>query len=359
MKSVQIEHVTKFYGPLRALDDVSVTIGEGELFFLLGPSGCGKTTLLRSIAGFVHPEQGSIKIGDVESINLRPQERQTAMVFQSYALWPHMSIFENVAFGLRLQKIDKAEIKRRTEEALALVRMESQAGKKPNMLSGGQQQRISLARALVVRPACLLLDEPLSNLDAKLREEMRNEIRRICKQNGLTGVYVTHDQKEALAIADRIAVMNQGKIAQIGTPNALYRHPNSRFVADFLGQANLLAGTIREANNGSVVVDSALGILKIAAADYTPKTIGQRVSLVVRPEAVSLRPFFHGIPPFKARVQESTFLGELVQQRILLQDQVTELMTLGLCGDYVPDDDNPIHDWWVDPRQVALLPAEN
>lgn len=358
MTSVSAEHLYKFYGPLKALDDVSVTITAGELFFLLGPSGCGKTTLLRSIAGFVIPEKGIIKIGDVDATRLKPRQRQTAMVFQSYALWPHMTVFENVAFGLKLQKMEKAEMRRRTEEALGLVRMDNQASKKPNQLSGGQQQRVALARALVVRPACLLLDEPLSNLDAKLREEMRNEIRRLCKQNGLTGIYVTHDQKEALAVADRIAVMNLGRIVQVGAPNDLYRRPQNRFVADFLGQANLLSGTIRGRENGTLHVECALGVLGIEAARQAVSDTGRRVALVIRPEAISPRPFLGGQPPIKARVSEAIFLGELVQQRIVTHVGEQELMTLGLCGDYVETDGGQ-HDWWIDPQQVALIPEEH
>ena len=197
---VSLQHVTKRFGALTVVDDVCLEIGDGEIFFLLGPSGCGKTTLLRCIAGFYRPDNGRIFIGDQDATELAPHERETGMVFQSYALWPHMTVRENVAFGLDLRQVPREELRRRVDDALAMVKMTDRADYKPPQLSGGQQQRVALARALVIRPRCLLLDEPLSNLDAKLRLEMRTEIRRICKDVGLTAIYVTHDQKEALSI---------------------------------------------------------------------------------------------------------------------------------------------------------------
>ena len=238
--SISIRNLVKNFGATKALNQVSLEIEPGELFFLLGPSGCGKTTLLRHIAGFYTPDGGTILIGGDDVTGVPPHKRDTGMVFQSYALWPHMTIAENVAFGLQMRKIPKSEIDRRVQKALEAVRMEGRAKSKPNQLSGGQQQRIALARALVVEPRCLLLDEPLSNLDAKLRLEMRVEIRRICKESGLTAVYVTHDQKEALSIADRLAVMRDGIIEQTGTPLEVYRKPANTFVASFIGETNFL-----------------------------------------------------------------------------------------------------------------------
>jgi len=238
--SISIQDLVKSFGQTKALNHINLEIEPGELFFLLGPSGCGKTTLLRHIAGFYTPDQGTILIGGDDVTHVPPHKRDTGMVFQSYALWPHMTIAENVAFGLQMRKVSKTEIDRRVMEALAAVKMETRAKSKPNQLSGGQQQRIALARALVVQPRCLLLDEPLSNLDAKLRLEMRVEIRRICKQAGLTAVYVTHDQKEALSIADRLAVMKDGIIEQTGTPLEVYRKPKNAFVASFIGETNFL-----------------------------------------------------------------------------------------------------------------------
>ncbi|MFT7487977.1 MAG: iron(III) transport system ATP-binding protein, partial [Candidatus Promineifilaceae bacterium] len=227
--SLNILNVSKTFGSTTAVNDVTINIEPGELFFLLGPSGCGKTTLLRSIAGFYVPEKGAITIGDTDVTRLPPHERDTGMVFQSYALWPHMTVSENVAFGLQMRKVSKEETAKRVAEALEMVKMTDRAKHKPNQLSGGQQQRVALARALIIQPRCLLLDEPLSNLDAKLRLEMRTEIRRICKDAGLTAVYVTHDQKEALSVADRLAVMSDGCLMQVGTPREVYVRPDSEF----------------------------------------------------------------------------------------------------------------------------------
>ena len=218
MVSIRIRGLVKRFGDVVALDHLDLDIEAGELFFLLGPSGCGKTTLLRSIAGFHIPEAGEISFDKQDVTKVPPHKRETAMMFQSYALWPHLNVFKNVAFGLEERRVRKPEIKRRVEGALAMVKMQGLGNRKINELSGGQQQRVALARALVVRPRCLMLDEPLSNLDAKLRIEMRSEIRRICKDFGLTAIYVTHDQKEALSMADRMAILDGGKIAQIGTP---------------------------------------------------------------------------------------------------------------------------------------------
>src|SRR4051812_18587687 len=236
MTSVRIDHVSQKFGDTVALDDVDLDIKAGELFFLLGPSGCGKSTLLRIIAGLLDPTAGRIWFNDRDVTALGTDKRNAVMCFQSYALWPHMSVAENVRFGLAVRKQSRAEQDRRIAEVLHLVQMEPYADRKPNQLSGGQQQRVALARALAVTPDCLLLDEPLSNLDAKLRLEMRSEIRRICKTAGLTTIYVTHDQKEALSIADRIAVMRAGKLEQVGAPSEIYHRPASAFVADFMKQ---------------------------------------------------------------------------------------------------------------------------
>ena len=257
--SVQIDKLNKAFGSTRAVDNVTLLIEPGELFFLLGPSGCGKTTLLRCIAGFCIPDSGAIRIGDVDISNLPPHERDTGMVFQSYALWPHMTVSENVAFGLELRKISADERKRRVAEALEMVRMTDRSDHKPNELSGGQQQRVALARALIIRPQCLLLDEPLSNLDAKLRLEMRTEIRRICKQARLTAIYVTHDQKESLSIADRLAILDKGRIRQCGKPQEVYLRPNSRFVANFIGETNFIEGAVQRVADGRWEIGTSIG----------------------------------------------------------------------------------------------------
>jgi iron(III) transport system ATP-binding protein len=244
MISITIENLVKKFGEHTALAGITLKIEAGEIFFLLGPSGCGKTTLLRTIAGFYSPDAGRILFDDEDITALPPHRRNTAMMFQSYALWPHMTVAGNVAFGLEERRVPAAETERRVREALASVKMEAYAERRIAQLSGGQQQRVALARALVIRPRALLLDEPLSNLDAKLRLEMRAEIRRVCKESRLTAIYVTHDQKEALSISDRMAILESGKIAQIGRPEEVYRRPRSRVIADFIGETNLIAGMI-------------------------------------------------------------------------------------------------------------------
>jgi iron(III) transport system ATP-binding protein len=257
MIAITIENLVKNFGDTVALDGVSLRIEPGELFFLLGPSGCGKTTLLRNIAGFYIPESGRIFFGEEDVTRVPPHKRNTGMMFQSYALWPHMTVAKNVAFGLQERRVRAAEIKERVEAALGSVQMLPYADRKIAQLSGGQQQRVALARALVIRPRCLLLDEPLSNLDAKLRLEMRAEIRRVCKEFGLTAIYVTHDQKEALSISDRMAILEGGRIAQTGTPEDVYRKPRTKIVADFIGETNFLFGKIHSTSPGHAVVETS------------------------------------------------------------------------------------------------------
>jgi len=287
---VRFEGVSKRFGEVEALAGVTLSVAPGELFFLLGPSGCGKTTLLRCLAGFYKPDGGRILLGDKDITHLDAHRRETAMVFQSYALWPHMSVAGNVAFGLRQRGGAREEIRGRVREALASVRMEALGERKPNQLSGGQQQRVALARALVVRPRCLLLDEPLSNLDAQLRAEMREEIRRVCKEFGLTAIYVTHDQAEALSVADRIAVMDAGRVAQAGTPLELYRRPRTRFVAAFIGRSNFIDGVLTGVEPGGAArVRTNLGELRgILADEAAPPREGAEVLVSIRPEAVRL-----------------------------------------------------------------------
>ena len=241
---VLIKEITKSYGSLKAIDRVSLSIEGGEFFTLLGPSGCGKTTLLRVIAGFAVPDGGEVYFEKQRIDPIPPHKRETGMVFQNYALFPHMNVFDNVAYGLRARKMGKEGIQSRVIEILRNVHLENLAHRFPNQLSGGQQQRVALARALVIQPKVLLMDEPLSNLDAKLRVSMREEIRRIQKKLGITTVYVTHDQEEAMAISDRIAIFNAGQVQQIGTPSEIYFQPKSRFVAEFTGISNLLNVTV-------------------------------------------------------------------------------------------------------------------
>ncbi|HLJ60189.1 MAG TPA: ABC transporter ATP-binding protein [bacterium] len=268
--------------------DADLAVAPGEFFTLLGPSGCGKTTILRMLAGFLLPSAGRIVFGEQDVTRVPPNRRGTAMVFQNYALFPHLSVFENVAFGLRIRRVSAADLRRRVGEALAQVRLTHLEGRRIDQLSGGQQQRVALARALVVQPNVLLLDEPLSNLDAKLREETRAEIRRIQTAAGITTVYVTHDQAEAMAVSDRIAVMSAGEIHQIGTPPEVYYRPATRFVAEFIGKNNLVQGTLVAASGRSGTVDAGDGLRLEVPLDGRPgpgPATGTRVLLSIRPEA--------------------------------------------------------------------------
>lgn len=325
MVSIKTRGLVKRFGDVVALDHLDLDIEPGELFFLLGPSGCGKTTLLRAIAGFHIPEEGTILFDGEDVTNVPPHKRGTAMMFQSYALWPHLNVFKNVAFGLEEKKLPKDEIKTQVDEALAMVQMGGLGSRKINQLSGGQQQRVALARALVVRPRCLMLDEPLSNLDAKLRIEMRSEIRRICKEFGLTAIYVTHDQKEALSIADRMAILDNGHLAQIGPPEEIYRNPNSSLVASFIGETNFIPGTIEKNDGDYVRVKTGLGNFKGRLSGFkdNPES-GAKVILSIRPECLSLSEKgadFNAIP---GSLVESVYLGEIAQYSLKTADSATK-----------------------------------
>ncbi len=313
MESIRAELVVKSFGSTLALDGVTLHIEPGELFFLLGASGCGKTTLLRCIAGLETPTSGSIFFGDREVTNMPPHKREAAMVFQSYALWPHLSVGQNIAFGLEERRVPKPEIKRRVAEVLEMVQLPGYSDRSIDQMSGGQQQRVSLARALVVKPKCLLLDEPLSNLDAQLRVEMRREIRRIVKENGLTGIYVTHDQEEALAMADRMAVLTRGKIGQIGTPEQIYRAPRSADVANFIGETNLIGGEAIETRDGFTLAKTAAGPLvgRVTNPDWSPAP-GEAVRLSIRPEAWRLHQQ-DGDNSITGTIVERSYLGQRIQ----------------------------------------------
>jgi iron(III) transport system ATP-binding protein len=328
MISLTIENLTKRFGESVALQSVNLRVEAGEIFFLLGPSGCGKTTLLRSIAGFYVAEEGRILFGDEDVSRLPPHLRNTGMMFQSYALWPHMTVAKNVAFGLEERKVKTDEIVRRVHDALASVKMDHLAERRINQLSGGQQQRVALARALVVRPRCLLLDEPLSNLDTKLRVEMRGEIRRVCKEFGLTAIYVTHDQKEACSIADRMAVLDAGHIRQHGTPVEVYRHPQSRFVADFMGETNFIAGKVAASDSAGVRVGTHLGEFTGRSTGEWIPSVGDACVLSIRPEALRLSTSAPATNTTKGRLQNRVYLGEMAQYQFNVGPQTLKIYEL-------------------------------
>ena len=318
MTDVRVEGIVKRFGETTAVAGVDIEIPTGSLFFLLGPSGCGKTTLLRMIAGFETPTAGVIRFGDRDVTALPPEKRDAGMVFQGYALWPHLSVFENVAFGLKVRRTPDAEVRQRVGEALELVRMEGLGDRKPTQLSGGQQQRVALARALAFRPSVLLLDEPLSNLDARLRLEMRVEIRRIVDQASITTIYVTHDQKEALSLADGLAVLRDGKVEQIGGPRELYDQPRNRFTASFLGETNFLEGTANASDDHGARVQTEAGELVTRSS----ATKGGNAVLSIRPEAIQLVSSSEataapeGWNTLEGTVESSVFLGESAEHRV-------------------------------------------
>ena len=312
---MEVTGVTRRFGDFVALDRVSLSIGDGELFSLLGPSGCGKTTLLRILAGLDLPDEGTVKIGGVDMSEVPAHLRPVNTVFQSYALFPHLTVRDNVAFGLRMKKVPEAEVATRVDEALAMARLETFAARKPSQLSGGQRQRVALARALVNRPKVLLLDEPLGALDLKLRKELQVELLEIQRQVGITFVFVTHDQEEALVLSDRIAVMRAGRIEQLGEAETLYEHPRNRFVSQFLGTCNLIDAAF-EADAGSEVrVGTALGTLFVAKGAWQEAFRGARnddgkCTLAIRPEKVALvSPVESGVNKAPATVREIVYIG--------------------------------------------------
>jgi iron(III) transport system ATP-binding protein len=324
-KGVRLEHISKIYQDPKtgkdfyAVHDTSLEIAPGSFVTLLGPSGCGKTTTLRMIAGFESPDEGEIYLDEKPINALTPNQRDTAMVFQSYALLPHYNVFDNVAYGLKLRKLPKDEIHKRVMNILDLVELTGMEGRMTNQLSGGQQQRVALARALVIEPSVLLFDEPLSNLDAKLRVSMRTEIRRIQQEVGITAIYVTHDQSEAMALSDNIIIMNQGVVAQMGTPQEIYYHPNSEFVADFIGEANFLKGKLEKLNGSTATLN-----IHGSSVEAVPKedmTIGQEYTMVLRPESAQLRDD-KGLP---CKVVLSCFMGSYHNYHVTVGDTLVKI----------------------------------
>lgn len=319
-----LENITKVFPPhgagseVTAVHDVNLEIEKGELVTLLGPSGCGKTTTLRIIAGFEFPTTGRIILDGREINSLPPHKREMSMVFQSYAIFPHLTVFENISYGLNVQHLAKSVIKERVGQVLELVHLEGYGDRAPTQLSGGQQQRVALARALIMEPKVLLMDEPLSNLDAKLREEMRIEIRRIQKDMNITSVYVTHDQIEAMTLSDRIVVMNQGIIEQIGTPVQIYRYPNSRFVADFIGRANFVPGAVSKISDGHLTVNVLGELLELTniQRDFSKE---EAVTLIIRPEMIRIKKTGE---LFKGVIRRAIFLGDVIEYDVEVGGQL-------------------------------------
>ena len=310
---VVLKGISKIFGKLRAVDGVSLEIEDGDFFTLLGPSGCGKTTLLRVIAGFYPPDEGEVYFGERLMNDVPPHRRETGMVFQNYALFPHLNVRENIAYGLRVRKVPAREMDARIGDAIRSVRLEGLEKRFPGQLSGGQQQRVALARALVISPQILLMDEPLSNLDAKLRVAMREEIRRIQKDLRITTIYVTHDQEEAMAVSDRIAILNLGKLEQLGAPDEIYFHPCSRFAAEFMGGSNILELTALGYDEASSRLRAESGGEPLTLC--VPRPAEERVCLSVRPEWVKIAEEA-GEDAIEGTVESTTFLGALVRYRV-------------------------------------------
>lgn len=353
---IVIDRVTKRFGPVVAVEDASIQIGRGEFFSLLGPSGCGKTTLLRMLAGFEAPSAGEIWIDGQPMAQVPPYRRPTNMVFQSYAVFPHLSVRQNVAYGLRVEHLQRQEHDRRVEEALALVQLSGLAERRPNQLSGGQRQRVALARALIKRPKVLLLDEPLAALDKKLREEMEVELRLLQRSVGITFVFVTHDQEEAMALSDRVAVIFDGHIAQIGSPRAIYDRPVSRAVGAFIGHMNFFPAAVRGRENGALIVDCAgLGTLTVPEGNRLGD--GESALVAIRPERLKLLRAApaggNGVP---VRLVSSAFLGERSHHLVQADGLPGPILVAAQIGEPAPDEGRPL--WLVADSSAAMLFAE-
>ena len=354
---VRLKDITKTYGSLKALDGVNLLIEEGDFFTLLGPSGCGKTTLLRVVAGFAVPERGEIFFGDQRINHLPPHKRETGMVFQNYALFPHLTVFDNVAYGLKARKIDSGEIRSRVGQALDLVQLSALSQRYPTQLSGGQQQRVALARALVIRPRVLLMDEPLSNLDAKLRVAMRDEIRRIQKELAITTLYVTHDQEEAMAVSDHIAIFNQGRIEQIGTASEIYFRPRNRFVAEFTGTSNLIQIDLTGYESASSLLEGDLKGHRIFVR-AVKKPLEKKVTILLRPQWIKIAkpPYEDRTNLFSGQVITSTFVGFMVKYRIrAFDDQILTVEVQDPQPYEVRKEGETLH-FWFDPDRPVVIP---
>ncbi|MCG6136329.1 MAG: ABC transporter ATP-binding protein [Nostoc sp. LLA-1] len=359
---VELRNVFKFFNQEAAVHGVDLDIRQGEFFSILGPSGCGKTTTLRLIAGFEMTDAGKVLIQGRLMTNVPPYRRPVNTVFQSYALFNHLNVWDNIAFGLRLKKLRKSEIESRVKEALNLVKMESLRSRFPSQLSGGQQQRVALARALVNRPAVILLDEPLGALDLKLRKDMQVELSNLHKELGLTFILVTHDQEEALSLSDRIAVMNQGKIEQIGTPSEIYEHPLTPFVADFIGDTNLFSGTITTMESTCVHVETKTGFkIVVTRNQNTPAELSQAVVVSVRPEKIQLSLYHPNLSTncFEGRLVNVMYLGTHVNYVVELTNGISINVLQPNTFGNLPDYDTPIYAWWTENDCIALSNSES
>ena len=358
MIELHLKNISKLFGETRAVDDVTLTVKKGELFFLLGPSGCGKTTCLKTIAGFHQPDEGELRFEDKLMNNVPPHKRNIGMVFQNYALWPHMSVYENVEYGLNVRKLPAEEKKEKVQRVLEVVRMAEYADRSPNQLSGGQQQRIALARALVIEPDVLLLDEPLSNLDAKLRMDMRKEIKRIHSAAGITSVYVTHDQQEALSLADRMAVMKDGKIVQIDTPREVYNRPINSFVADFIGETNFIHGKLKEVIGEKFLAETLIGNIR-SESSCCNLIAGDDALCSVRPESIDISDdLLEDVPnQFKARISDIVYLGNVEEYWLNLADSMELRVTLHNPGQYERHVGDRVYIRFQ-PQNVVLIPAD-
>lgn len=354
---VELRNVFKFFNQEPAVHGIDLDVRQGEFFSILGPSGCGKTTTLRLIAGFEIADAGKVLIQGQSMTNVPPYRRPVNTVFQSYALFNHLNVWDNIAFGLRLKKIPKSEIEIRVQEALKRVKMESLRSRFPSQLSGGQQQRVALARALVNRPTVVLLDEPLGALDLKLRKEMQVELSNLHKDLGVTFVMVTHDQEEALSLSDRIAVMNQGKIEQVGTPSQIYERPQTSFVADFIGDTNLFSGEIVAVDSSNIKISTKTGLsIIISRTEDTPSQLSQGVVVSVRPEKIQLSLYPPNLPAnsFEGRLVNVMYLGTHVNYVVELTNGISINVLQPNTFGALPDRDTPIYAWWAENDCLAI-----
>ncbi|MEH2282631.1 MAG: ABC transporter ATP-binding protein [Nostoc sp.] len=354
---VELRNVFKFFNQEPAVNGIDLDVRQGEFFSILGPSGCGKTTTLRLIAGFEIADAGKVLIQGQSMTNVPPYRRPVNTVFQSYALFNHLNVWNNIAFGLKLKKIPKSKIEARVQEALKLVKMESLRSRFPNQLSGGQQQRVALARALVNRPTVVLLDEPLGALDLKLRKEMQVELSNLHKDLGVTFVMVTHDQEEALSLSDRIAVMNQGKIEQVGTPSQIYERPCTSFVADFIGDTNLFSGEIVAVDSSNIKISTKTGLsIVINRAEDTPNELSQAVVVSVRPEKIQLSLYPPNLPAncFEGRLINIMYLGTHVNYVVELTNGISINVLQPNTFGTLADRDTPIYAWWAETDCLAI-----